>query len=68
MQSPLIKAIQAVQMLPIHSGNPPNPAILQVTMDTVAGTDPQMVISLTVEAARQLQEALAKTLLSLDSR
>jgi len=50
----------------LHIGNPPNPAILLLKMDTVGGSVYRA--SLTVAAARQLQKALAKTLQSLDSR
>jgi len=66
-QDPLITAIVGVQFLPIHTGNPPNPAILQVTMDTV-GDAVHPVMSLTVEAARQLVAKLSETLQWLDSR
>lgn len=63
---PLIKGISAVEESPLRSGTQSKPAALQVTMDSVRGTS--LRVFLTVEAARQLQAGLAKTLQALDSR
>ena len=59
---PLIVGIADVRWNPhLHSGAPPSPAILQLSLDTAEGND-RLDISLTASAATSLVAMLAKML------
>jgi hypothetical protein len=62
MSDSLVKSISAVRWLPLYEGDRTTPAVLQLTMDTVAGSD--LRVSLTGQAAFQLSAMLLETLQS----